>query len=100
MWLDIMVPNWGGMLAGLMLGFSIYVAMNIATMASAKAFGAGLFAQVLWFMSPLCLRAMSNGLDRIPLGVLARYREVAGFRRSREEIPKLWLLNSLVSIAN
>ena len=39
--------------AGLMLGFSIYVAMNIAMMAGAKAFGESLFAHVLWFMEPL-----------------------------------------------
>jgi len=38
---------------GLMLGFSIYVAMNIAIMATARAFGSALFAQVLWAMLPL-----------------------------------------------
>ncbi len=43
----------GRNVAGLMLGFSIYVAMNIATMAGAKAFGEGLFAQVFWFILPL-----------------------------------------------
>jgi hypothetical protein len=43
----------GRNVAGLMLGFSIYVAMNVAMMASAKAFGSVLFARILWFMAPL-----------------------------------------------
>lgn len=43
----------GRNVGGLMLGFSIYVGMNIATMAGAKAFGEGLFSQVFWFMVPL-----------------------------------------------
>jgi hypothetical protein len=38
---------------GLMLGFSIYVAMNVAIMASAKAFGSMLFARLFWVMVPL-----------------------------------------------
>jgi hypothetical protein len=36
-----------------MLGFSIYVAINVAMMASAEAFGSALFANLLWFMAPL-----------------------------------------------
>jgi len=43
----------GRNVGGLMLGFSIYVAMNIAMMASAKAFGSALFGSVLWVMGPL-----------------------------------------------
>jgi len=43
----------GRNLGGLMLGFCIYLAMNVAMMASAMAFGSALFANVLWFMSPL-----------------------------------------------
>jgi hypothetical protein len=43
----------GRNVGGLMLGFSIYVAMNVAIMAGAEAFGSGLFAQVFWFMLPL-----------------------------------------------
>jgi hypothetical protein len=43
----------GKHVGGLMLGFSIYVAMNIAVMASAKAFGAALFSSMLWVMGPL-----------------------------------------------
>jgi hypothetical protein len=36
-----------------MLGFSIYMAINIAMMASAKAFGTTLSAQIVWVMAPL-----------------------------------------------
>ncbi len=43
----------GRNVGGLMLGFAIYVGMNIATMAGAKAFGEGLFSQVFWFMVPV-----------------------------------------------
>ena len=39
--------------SGLMLGFSIYVAINVVIMASAKAFGSSVFAHILWFMEPL-----------------------------------------------
>lgn len=49
----------GRNVGGLMLGFSIYVAINVAIMAGALAFGEALFARVLWVMSPvassLCL---------------------------------------------
>ena len=44
---------------GLMLGFSIYVAINMAILGAAKAYGAALYARVLWIMAPaaytLCL---------------------------------------------
>jgi len=43
----------GRNVAGLKLGFSIYVGVNVAIMASAKAFGSALFAPLLWFMEPL-----------------------------------------------
>jgi len=43
----------GRNVGGLMLGFSIYVAINVTIMAGAKVFGSGLFAQILWFMAPL-----------------------------------------------
>jgi hypothetical protein len=43
----------GRNVGGLMLGFFIYVAINVADMASAKAFGPVLFAPVLWVMDPL-----------------------------------------------
>jgi hypothetical protein len=38
---------------GLMLGFSIYVGLHIAVMASAIVFGSALFARILWVMLPL-----------------------------------------------
>jgi hypothetical protein len=43
----------GRNVGGLMLGFSIYVAMHLAIMACAKAFGSALFAPTLWVMAPL-----------------------------------------------
>jgi hypothetical protein len=36
-----------------MLGFCVYVAINVAIMASAQAFGSVLFARFFWFMLPL-----------------------------------------------
>jgi len=54
---------------GLMLGFSIYVGMNVALMASAQAFGSALFARILWFMEPLaftlCLLVWTVSLWRL-----------------------------------
>jgi len=43
----------GRNVGGLMLGFSIYVAINVAVMASAKAFGSVLYAPIFWVMLPL-----------------------------------------------
>ena len=43
----------GRNVGGLMLGFSIYVAINVAIMASARAFGPVLFAKIFWVMLPL-----------------------------------------------
>ena len=68
MWLDIMVPNWGGMLRGLMLGFSIYVAMNVAIMASCQGVWFGAVCSYPLGHGAPCLRAVSTGVDHIPLG--------------------------------
>jgi len=43
----------GRNIGGLMLGFSIFVAMNVAVYAGANAFGSELFAPTLWVMGPL-----------------------------------------------
>ncbi len=43
----------GRNVGGLMLGFAIYVAMDVSAIAGAKAYGSGLFAQVFWVMMPL-----------------------------------------------
>ena len=43
----------GRNVGGLMLGFSIYMALNIALMASAKFFGSAIYAQTLWVMEPV-----------------------------------------------
>jgi hypothetical protein len=43
----------GRNVAGLMLGFSIYVATTVAIMSSAQAFGPAVFARLFWFMEPL-----------------------------------------------
>ncbi len=43
----------GRNLGGLMLGFCIYVAVNVAMMGSAQAFGSALFARIIWFLEPL-----------------------------------------------
>ena len=43
----------GRNLGGLMLGFSVYVAINAVVMASARVLGSATYAQVLWVMSPM-----------------------------------------------
>jgi len=43
----------GKNVAGLMLGFSIYLGVNVANLAAAGNFGQALYARVLWVMSPL-----------------------------------------------
>jgi hypothetical protein len=55
--------------AGIMLGFSLYLAMNIVIMAAAKAFGRSAFAQILWAMLPaaslLCVVVWTNALWQV-----------------------------------
>ncbi len=43
----------GRNVAGLMLGFSIYVAINVAMFGSAQASGSAMIYRMMWFMSPL-----------------------------------------------
>jgi len=43
----------GRNVGGIMLGFSIYVAIHVAMMGTAQAFGSVLFAHIIWFMAPL-----------------------------------------------
>ena len=43
----------GRNVGGLMLGFSIYVAVHLSAMASARAFGSALFAHIFWVMLPM-----------------------------------------------
>ena len=82
----------GKNVGGLMLGFSIYVAINIAMMASAKVFGPALYAKSfgLWNPLPLCYVYWCGPY---PFGNLRRCPAWVQFRRPRREIPKLWLLN-------
>jgi NADH:ubiquinone oxidoreductase subunit K len=39
--------------AGMMLGFSIYLGVNVANLAAAESFGRALYARVLWVMPPI-----------------------------------------------
>jgi hypothetical protein len=43
----------GRNVAGLMLGFSIFVGMNIANLAAAQSFGRALYARIFWVMPPI-----------------------------------------------
>ena len=71
MWLATMVRNLGRNVAGLMLGFSIYVASEHRQSGSAKAFGSALFTQMSLDYGAPGLCAVSTGLDHIPLGTCA-----------------------------
>ena len=73
----------GRNVGGLMLGFSIYVSINIVIMAGAQAFGEALFAPVLWVMSPLasalCLSVWTISLwDLAPVPNLRAIAKAAG----------------------
>ena len=61
----------GKNVAGLMLGFSIYMGVNIANLAAAKAFDPAIYGQVLWILTPasyaLCLLVWTIALwDFVP----------------------------------
>jgi hypothetical protein len=43
----------GRNVAGLMLGFSIYLGVNVANFAAAESFSQALYARILWVMSPI-----------------------------------------------
>jgi hypothetical protein len=58
----------GRNVAGLMLGFSIYLGVNVANFASVECFG-NLYANILWIMSPiaftLCLLVWTGALWKL-----------------------------------
>ena len=73
----------GRNVGGLMLGFSISVAMNIAMMASAKAFGSVLYAHILWIMGPLasalCVTVWTISLwELAPIPIMATMSTAPG----------------------
>jgi hypothetical protein len=91
----------GRNVGGLMLGFSIYVAMNIALMGSAQAFRTALFAHVIWFMEPfatvLCLLMWTISLWEIaPVPVMQAITTAPG-RDSRTVAFELTRFNSELS---
>lgn len=86
---------------GLMLGFSIYVGLDVALWASAKAFGPVLFARLLWFMEPLayalCLLVWTISLwEIVPVPSAQTISTVAG-RDSRAVALGLTRFNSKLS---
>lgn len=73
----------GRNVAGLMLGFSIYLAMNIPMMAAGKSFVPAVGASILWVMSPLatglCLLVWNLALwDIVPAPVMNALSPAAG----------------------
>jgi hypothetical protein len=65
----------GRNLGGIMLGFSVYMAIEVVVMAAATTFGSALYARVLWFMSPieiaLCLLVWTVSLwNFVPVPVV------------------------------
>ena len=61
----------GKNVAALMLGFSIYMGVNVANLAAAKAFDPAIYGQVLWILTPtayaLCLLVWTIALwDTVP----------------------------------
>jgi len=73
----------GRNVGGLMLGFSVYVAINIAIMASAEFFGSAVYAHTLWVMEPLatalCVSVWIISLWNVsPLPVMGTVSTAAG----------------------
>jgi hypothetical protein len=83
----------GRNVGGLMLGFSIYMAINVAMMASAKAFGSALSAHILWVMAPLasalCLLVWTISLWE--LAPMPRLSTISTATESHSEIVALEL---------
>ncbi|MGA2982212.1 MAG: hypothetical protein ABSG32_00260 [Terriglobia bacterium] len=91
----------GRNVGGLMLGFSIYVAMNIAMLAAGKAFNPVLSANILWLMEPLasalCLLVWTISLWKlVPVPSLPAIAPVAG-RDSEAVVLELTRFNSELS---
>ena len=91
----------GKNVAGLMLGFSIYMGVNVANLAAAKAFDPAVYGQVLWILTPtayaLCLVVWTIALwDSVP----ARNTDIvslAGGKGSKEVALELAQFNSELS---
>jgi len=91
----------GRNVGGLMLGFSIYVAMNVAVYAGSKAFGSVLFAPILWVMGPLaaalCLLVWTVSLwELAPMPSMSTVSAVTG-RDSEAVALELTRFNSELS---
>ena len=83
----------GRNVAGLMFGFSIYLAINIAMNGHWQSLRTGSWCQyTLGHVAP-CLPLCLSGVDAISLGTCTDAKRAVQFRRSPEEIPKPWLLN-------
>jgi len=79
----------GKNVAGLMLGFSIYLGVNVANLAASVAYGFALYNRMLWIMSPiaftLCLLVWTIALwDFVPVPNRSIVSPVAG--RDSEDV--------------
>ena len=70
-------------MAGLMLGFSIYLAMNIANLAARKALGQRCYGKIFWIMVPLPTYC-ADWFGHIPLGTCPVAQLGAGTARRRK----------------
>lgn len=87
----------GKNVAGLILGFSVYLGVNIANLAAAKVFGPALYGGMLWIMAPLaytmCLAvwtialwklAPATNVGTLPVGARAEAVELELNRYNHE----------------
>jgi hypothetical protein len=89
------LPKLDKHVAGLMLGFSIYLGVDVANMAASLAYGNSLYSRLLWIMSPIaftmCLVVWTISLwDCVPLAVAP----VASERNTEAVTLQLTRLNS------
>jgi hypothetical protein len=91
----------GKNVAGLMLGFSIYLAVSIGNMAAANAFGHGLYARFLWIMTPaaytLCLLVWTVALWNFAPEPSGNIISPFGGRNSKDTALELARLNNELS---
>jgi hypothetical protein len=91
----------GRNVGGIMLGFSIYVAIHVAVMGTAQASGSALFGPIIWFVAPLafamCLLVWTVSLWEVAPGPQVPAMSTASGRDSEPVALALTRFNSELS---
>jgi len=91
----------GKNVAGLMLGFSIYLGVNVANLAASVTYGFALYNKMLWFMSPiaftLCLFVWTIALWNLAPAPNGSIVSSVGGRNSKDTALELARFNNELS---